>query len=84
MMVERIYFQKIRGIDINGLCDSYCKVTIVPQMGKVGSKITNQQQRTDKCLEFINGNSFRFRSRYWNVVPIKGDIFRWQFLDIAW
>ena len=29
------YFQKIRGIDINGLCDSYCKVTIVPQMGKV-------------------------------------------------
>ena len=46
MMVERIYFQKIRGIDINGLCDSYCKVTIVPQMGKVGLNMMNQLHKS--------------------------------------
>ena len=29
--------QKIRGMDINGLSDSYCKVTLVPPIGKVRS-----------------------------------------------
>ena len=40
--ITKCDFQKIRGIDINGLCDSYCKVTIVPQMGKVSLNMVNQ------------------------------------------
>ena len=35
---KSFYLQKIKGMDINGLSDSYCKVTIVPAMGRVSLK----------------------------------------------
>ena len=33
-----IYVQGLKGLDVNGLCDSYCRVTLVPPSKKVFSK----------------------------------------------
>ena len=33
--ITNIFFQGLKGLDMNGLCDSYCKITLVPSQPKV-------------------------------------------------
>ena len=33
--IDNLFFQHLRGLDVNGLCDSYCKITLQPAIKNV-------------------------------------------------
>ena len=70
-------FQHLRGLDVNGLCDSYCKITLQPAIKNVSLFFQNPLENKEKCLRLISKDPEPFqRTRRLNI--------RVCFTSLAW
>ena len=62
-------FQHLRGLDVNGLCDSYCKITLQPAIKNVSEKTSAICHIVEKTRKLFQVNQQRSRTVPKNTSP---------------